>query len=402
MSIARAGVASLVVVAVVWAAGAPSGDAGSGFASHPGSCTPIWRNVASPRIKEGTLESVAALSATDAWAVGGIVRRDEYGEQILSASPLIEHWDGKSWSVVASPTINGVLTDVAVTSRRDAWAVGWNPRSGAPLILRWNGARWSQVAPPPAVRDGNAIAALSPRDVWVVGTSGADYPDIGEISHWDGREWTRAVTRRNASLADVTAISRNDVWVVGNTVEPSDWDKALMIHWDGSRWQSFVRRATGGNDYAWLLAVGVASRGDVWAGGGEHMEEMSPPAIGPLMLHWDGKSLTYAKIPGAGETEFSGIAPLASGEVWAVSENSYNMDPPGGGGIGSWTWHRAGNRWSATELRGGRMLKDIAAAPVRRRSAPLLWVVGVIGTAPAGYEGWFPAHTVPLIRRFGC
>ena len=398
-SLVAAGVSIGVAVAV------PSGDAGLRSASVRSGCTPVWSNAPNPQIKEGTLASVAARSASDAWAVGGVVRRDEYGEEIVSASPLIEHWDGKSWSVVANPKVSGSLTDVAATSRHDAWAVGWegqDPRSAAPLMLHWDGRRWSRVTLPAAVRDTSAVAALSSRDVWIVGTSGTPYPEVGEISHWNGRQWTH-VTKRPASLADIAAISRDDVWAVGNTVEPSDWDKALMMHWNGVRWKSFVRKATSGNDYAWLSAVGVASKDDVWAGGGEHMAEMSPPAIGPLMLHWDGKRWTYARLPGAGETEFSGIAPAASGEVPAVSENSYNMDPPyNGGGIGSWTWHRAGNRWSATELRGGRMLKDIAAVATRRRSAPLVWAVGEAGTAPADYEGYFPAHTMPLIRRFGC
>jgi hypothetical protein len=173
-----------------------------------------------------------------------------------------------------------------------------------------------------------------------------------------------------------------------------------MMRWDGSRWQSFVRKATGGNDYAWLSAVGAASKDNVWAGGGEHMGEMSPPAIGPLMLHWNGKSWTYAKSLGGGETEFLGIAPIAPGEVWAVSGNPWSYELQGSFGYG--TWHRTGTHWRATELPLGWELRDITLVPAARGARPLLWAVGQIGTAPAGYEGEFPAHTVPLIRRFGC
>jgi hypothetical protein len=221
VSVVAAGVSIGVVVAV------PSGGAGLRSALGRSACTPVWRNAPGLQIKEGTLESVAARSVSDAWAVGGIVRRDEYGEEIVSASPLIEHWDGRRWSVVASPKISGSLTDVAATSRRDAWAVGWegrDPRSAAPLMLHWDGRRWSRVALPAAVRDTSALAALSPRDVWVIGTSGAAYPDTGEISHWDGSRWTRAVTRRT-HRSRTSCHSRRDVWVVGNTVEPSDWDR---------------------------------------------------------------------------------------------------------------------------------------------------------------------------------
>ena len=402
MAIPRAALVSLVVAAAICAVLAvPSGDAGSRSASRRGSCTPTWRNVPSPRIREGTLESVAALSTTDAWAVGGIVRRGGItGGEIVSGSPLIEHWDGKRWSVSASPRITGVLSDVAATSRRDAWTVGWNPRSAGPLVLHWDGTRWSQVTVPAEVRATRAVAALSPRDVWVVGSSDL-YRDVGEISHWDGRRWARVFTKPDASLTDIAAISRRDVWAVGTaTVASSDWDEALMVHWDGARWTSFVRRATSGNDYAWLSAVGAASSTDVWAGGGEHMEEMSPPAIGPLMLHWDGKHWTYARLSGSGETEFAGIAPLSSEAVWAVSGNPWSYEDMGTAGF--WTWYRNRTRWRATALPTGWELNDIALVPARRAAPPVVWAVGQIGTAPKGYEGTFPAHTVPLVRRLGC
>ena len=114
-------------------------------------------------------------------------------------SPLIEHWDGKRWPSSASPRITGVLSDVAATSRRDAWTVGWNPRSAGPLVLHWDGTRWSQVTVPARSGPARAVAALSPRDVWVVGSSDL-YRDVGEISHWDGRRWARVFTKPDASL----------------------------------------------------------------------------------------------------------------------------------------------------------------------------------------------------------
>jgi hypothetical protein len=42
---------------------------------------------------DGTLEAVAAVSATDAWAVGDLGQED---------TPLIVHWNGSSWTQVPS------------------------------------------------------------------------------------------------------------------------------------------------------------------------------------------------------------------------------------------------------------------------------------------------------------
>src|SRR5258707_68301 len=67
---------------------------------------------------------------------------------------LIEHWDGAHWSVVHSPNIgtsaNG-LSAVTAFSSSDIWAVGEdsNGKVGArTLIEHWNGKQWSVVQSP--------------------------------------------------------------------------------------------------------------------------------------------------------------------------------------------------------------------------------------------------------------
>jgi hypothetical protein len=74
------------------------------------------------------LNEVAAASASNAWAVGV---RWTAGEV---ARTLIEHWNGSSWTIVASPNIGTVqdqLVAVAATSSTNAWAVGFRDTNGA-------------------------------------------------------------------------------------------------------------------------------------------------------------------------------------------------------------------------------------------------------------------------------
>jgi hypothetical protein len=353
-------VAGLVAVAAL---GISLGAADSRDDARAFACKPVWRTAPSPRVAQGTLNAVAVVSATDAWAVGGVVRLGGVsGGEVVSGSPLIERWNGTRWSVVPSPKISGDLTDVAATSPRDAWAVGFVPRSEKPLILHWDGRRWSQVELPTEVGSTYAVAAISPKDVWAVGTTHPGYQTRGEISHWDGRTWTRLTAVQDAALKDVVALSPRDVWVVGT----EEWYRALMLHWDGSRWQRFEREATSGFDEAWLLSVGAASAKDVWAGGGEHQEEMSPPAIGPLMLHWDGKRWSNARLPGYSETEFVGIAPISSKDVLAVSSNSWSYELQGASGFGAWL--RTGNRWRMQELPRGWELYGVGGARLGGRT----------------------------------
>ena len=65
--------------------------------------------------------AVSALSATDVWAVG------DFSNAGSGSFPLIEHWDGHSWSVknFSVPGSDGSeLTGVRAISARDVWAVG--------------------------------------------------------------------------------------------------------------------------------------------------------------------------------------------------------------------------------------------------------------------------------------
>src|SRR5262245_51946158 len=69
----------------------------------------------------GMLQSVSAASATDVWAVG-------FHDVDEVSSTLIEHWNGRFWSLVESPRLGGQggsqLDGVSALSASDAWAVG--------------------------------------------------------------------------------------------------------------------------------------------------------------------------------------------------------------------------------------------------------------------------------------
>jgi hypothetical protein len=81
-----------------------------------------WRHVASPDLGiEDVLNGVTAISARNVWAVG-------FYNNLGVSDSLIEHWDGSTWQVVASPSPNpgtdNPLDGIAATSSRNIWAVG--------------------------------------------------------------------------------------------------------------------------------------------------------------------------------------------------------------------------------------------------------------------------------------
>jgi hypothetical protein len=84
-----------------------------------------WSVVPSPVPPVGTaaLQSVAAVSSTNVWAVG---RSRSIENNANVYRPLIEHWDGLSWSIARSPLdgSQGILSDIALRRSGWGWAVG--------------------------------------------------------------------------------------------------------------------------------------------------------------------------------------------------------------------------------------------------------------------------------------
>ncbi|HEU5438437.1 MAG TPA: hypothetical protein VFU88_04030 [Ktedonobacterales bacterium] len=152
-----------------------------------------WHIVAGPPLPSDafstTLNSVVALSATDAWAVGDYIGSDH------TTHPLIAHWDGASWKVVRGPNQPGSLTSVTAAGEHDVRAVGHivtgdtnNPRLHL-LIEQWNGVAW-QVAPSPE-------------------PSGAEYSGLdGVTTDGDGAYWAVGDYRPKDNRSNLTLIAR--------------------------------------------------------------------------------------------------------------------------------------------------------------------------------------------------
>jgi hypothetical protein len=85
---------------------------------------------------------------------------------------MFEQWDGTSWSVVPSPNPSrgtSLLSGVAAVSDKDIFAVG-ESANGA-VLEHWNGRKWSLVTPPGG-GGLNGVTALSDGTVVIVSQSG--------------------------------------------------------------------------------------------------------------------------------------------------------------------------------------------------------------------------------------
>lgn len=290
-----------------------------------------WREIPNPVAGEDVLlRSVAATSAGDAWAVG-FVRTGATAKNTIEQRTFIEHWDGRAWSQVPSPP-KGNLLSVAATSPHDAWAVGDSAflspdlgHGGPPLIEHWDGKSWT-VTPSPKVAGGYliSVAAIAAGDAWAVGSTGSG----ALIEHWEGRFWTQVTSPvvADATLAGVAAVSASDAWAVGYIGDRSSQTcKGLVEHWNGRAWKVVPSPGFSG---AALVSVAAVSASDAWAVGSDRSGD---PGAGTgnvpvdtvnsktLIEHWDGKAWRRVPSPsGSDAVDLAGVAAVSASYAWAV------------------------------------------------------------------------------------
>jgi hypothetical protein len=292
-----------------------------------------WRIVPSPYPPTDTqteLHSVSATSANAAWAVGYT------HDGTFPSRTLIQHWDGTQWTIVPSPSpgnqVNALL-GVAALSASEVWAVGYWIGSDTEanidtLILHWDGVGWTQVPSPNIAGVANQLAgitAISASDIWAVGTAGG----TPLAMHWNGTAWTIIPMRfRNGlsseNLLAVSGAASNDVWAVGlGRGFYSNRPSGTIRHWDGTRWTDRVCRAfsssnppdgyegEGGPDF-YFTGVSARASNDVWAVGAL--------GSGPMILHWDGLAWTTVTHPRAypNSATLSAVATVKGGSAWSA------------------------------------------------------------------------------------
>jgi hypothetical protein len=161
-----------------------------------------WTRMQCPIPPGGSsLNGVAAISATNAIAVGSFVTGTE-------TYPLILRKHGTKWSRMSAPRHTfGTLWGVTELTASDAWAVG-DTTTGRTLILHWNGSKWHVVPSPTRGRSDVllGIAASSSKLAWAVGSSGS-YPNTSFLmERWNGTRWSVIASPRASSPSQLTSI----------------------------------------------------------------------------------------------------------------------------------------------------------------------------------------------------
>ena len=199
-----------------------------------------WSVVASPNpgTANNVLTSISAHAANKIWVAGYFTNSSTGYDHTLT-----ERLIGGAWQAVTSPdgdVGNSIFYSIENDPGLDQmWAVGSDVRKGAPhtLIEHWDGRTWALVASPSPAATSVAltgIAALSLTSVWVVGYYVDPVSGLSQTltQHWDGNVWTTIPslnpgTGNNAFYAADRVPTITKIWAVGSNSATSSPEQSL-------------------------------------------------------------------------------------------------------------------------------------------------------------------------------
>ena len=362
------------------------------------------------------LSGVYCTAAPNCWAVGERTKGNADVNEIL-------HWNGNAWRDHSVPSPGGTASDdvnglfaVRCLTARSCWAVGEYQKGGAgPVLsqaLRWNGKRWSVVATPQTGgrRKGDAtelfdVTCTSSANCWAVGDYGKFTGTISkpvklanEALHWNGRKWSRVrtpnpagtATRRLNSLFGVRCLSSANCNAVGDYANGTAEDSAVMrneaLHWNGKRWSHARTPNPGGGsagDYSELSAVGCVPS-SCWAVGTSGLHSAGTITSSGEALHWNGKKWATVGVPEPSlDDQLIGVMCVSKGNCWAVGSSGEGL------AVDNEALHWNGTKWtlSTTPNPGGTGDGDINLLDsVRCVSRTNCWAVGFAGAESTGLQ----------------
>jgi hypothetical protein len=279
------------------------------------------------------LSDVACPSAATCVAVGSTFLNDSG-----AAVPLTERWRDSRWSIQPTPSPRAVpdagLVSVSCAAIDDCTAVGNSaPLPGAastpPLVERWDGSSWTIVsAPIPPLTygggaDGGAVSCIANSACTLVGPgSVSPNPPFAEFS--SGSTWSieqmPSPGASSTGLSGVSCAAANDCVAVGQ-IEVSAagvlTTEVLIERMDGSGWRiDQVGNPSGATTSAlnavscvtstWCLAVGDSGAAQTQA---------------PLAEVWDGSNWSAESPPtppGATAPVLNGVSCMSVSECTVV------------------------------------------------------------------------------------
>lgn len=183
----------------------------------------------------GLIRDVWVFSRDNAWAVGEIFLRDSNGVIDNGTRYNGAHWDGMKWTLMRIPyyfqgqPIYNPLYCVFAFNENDIWFAG----NG---VIHWNGQQHIPAEIPASVWGTflvNRIWGTSSNNIFIVG-------DNGSIAHYSNGTWTKMESHTTVDLQDVWGIDNEHVWATGTNIGDGH---SVVLQYDGKQWTTIYDNA---------------------------------------------------------------------------------------------------------------------------------------------------------------
>jgi virginiamycin B lyase len=241
---------------------------------------------ATPSTGVGQLAEVACAGTKTCFAVGD--------SGISFSRTVLERWDGSKF-VNAGPNLPGVLTDVACSSATNCFAVGVRYSPAHELIERWNGSKWTQLT------GTNAIAHRSPRAISCpTKTSCVVVDALGAVQRWNGSAWSAWTTPPNFPTDSyINALSCPDATTCMAAGAGDGSSHGVVAKWNGTQWKALPTPTVADVDGSVLADVTCTSKTSCFAVGynaftyGDGTHTLG----GTLIEKWNGAKWSLVRTP---------------------------------------------------------------------------------------------------------
>ena len=157
------------------------------------------------------------------------------------------------------------------------------------------------------------VTAISKSDVWAVG----EFDDLSgaAVEHWDGTRWSVVSSPAFTGLGafSISADAGNDIWAVGNS--------PTVLHFDGTNWSQVHTSNEPRYGFISLKAITALSPTDVWAvGEGKFCSGCRPAG---LTWNWDGTSFKRFTNQSFG---LQAVSAMSTCNIWAVGFDIENWN----------------------------------------------------------------------------
>jgi hypothetical protein len=298
---------------------------------------------------EPTCTSSASCMAFGAYA-------NNSGTQV----PLVEMWNGSTWSVQEPPSPTGAkaanVRGGSCISSTECIAVGEYENSSGkklPLAEAWNGTSWSIQEPPSPTGAKashlNKVSCISSTECLAVGElENSSGSDVAFTEKWNGTTWSLQeppipTGAKASTLTDLSCTSSTWCVAVGYFLNSSSVWMPFAEKWNGTTWSVQELPLPTGGKHGLLASVSCASTtacvavsgfenssgknmtyAEKWNGTAWSAQELPTPTETKASGMWGVSCASSTECIGVGEFEnSSGKAPLAekwNGTTWSDQE----------------------------------------------------------------------------------